>query len=150
MVSLLMTSSLLESLPCHRTGWDVALNPFSGVSIDPPSIEGEVPIGALVVKNDEIIGTGHNQKEKLKDTTKHAEIIAIQNASKTIGDWRLSHSTLYTNIEPCIMCCGAILHSRISKVVFCACEPKFGGVVSQAKLFDIKTSKGPFAPSLID
>lgn len=100
---------------------------------------GEVPIGAVVVVGDTIIGKGYNLKETRQDTVAHAEILAIQDASKAVGTWRLSNSTLYTNVEPCIMCCGAILHARVDRVVFCASEPKFGGVISQANLFDIPT-----------
>lgn len=100
---------------------------------------GEVPIGAIVVVGGNIVGEGENRKETLQDTVAHAEILAIQNASKTLGSWRLNNATLYTNVEPCIMCCGAILHSRVNRVVFCAAEPKFGGVVSQANLLDIPT-----------
>jgi tRNA(adenine34) deaminase len=79
----------------------------------------EVPVGCVIVLNDEIIGTGYNQKNSTNDVTNHAEIIAIRNASKKIGDWRLDGSVLYTTVEPCQMCLGAIRESRVSKVVFC-------------------------------
>ncbi len=100
---------------------------------------GEVPIGAIVVVEGKIVGEGQNRKETQQDTVAHGEILAIQNASKNLGTWRLNNSTLYTNIEPCIMCCGAIIHARINRVVFCTDEPKFGGVISQTNLFDIPT-----------
>ncbi len=100
---------------------------------------GEVPIGAIVVAEGEIVGVGQNRKETRQDTVAHAEILAIQDASKKLGSWRLNNSTLYTNIEPCIMCCGAIIHARINRVVFCTNEPKFGGIISQTNLFDIPT-----------
>jgi len=88
--------------------------------------EGEVPVGAVIVKDDTIIGRGHNRVESLKDPTAHAEIIAISAACNTLGNWRLNGSMLYVTIEPCLMCGGAILHSRIEKVVYGIKEPKFG------------------------
>jgi len=88
--------------------------------------EGEVPVGAVIVKDDKIIGRGHNRVESLRDPTAHAEIIAISSACNTIGDWRLNDSTLYVTVEPCLMCGGAIIHSRIDKVVYGIKEPKFG------------------------
>lgn len=80
--------------------------------------EDEVPVGAVVVKNNKIIGCGYNQKDRTKNPLKHAELIAIEEACKYIGDWRLNDCTLYTTFEPCMMCMGAIVESRISKVVY--------------------------------
>ena len=80
--------------------------------------EDEVPVGAVVVKDNKIIGCGYNQKDKTKNPLKHAELIAIEDACKYIGDWRLNDCTLYTTFEPCMMCMGAIIESRISKVVY--------------------------------
>ncbi len=80
--------------------------------------KGEVPVGAVIVKNDKIIGKGHNMVETLKDATAHAEIIAITAASRYMNNWRLDGSTLYVTLEPCIMCAGAIILSRISRVVY--------------------------------
>lgn len=77
---------------------------------------GEVPVGAVIVKDNIIIGRGHNLKEVMKDATMHAEMIAIKEASKFIGDWRLNGCDMYVTLEPCVMCTGAILHSRISKL----------------------------------
>ena len=88
--------------------------------------EGEVPVGAIIVKDDIIIGRGYNRVESLKDPTAHAEIIAISAACNTIKNWRLNGSKLYVTVEPCMMCGGAILHSRIEKVVYSVKEPKFG------------------------
>ncbi len=88
--------------------------------------DGEVPVGAVVVKDGAIIGRGHNRVESLVDPTAHAEIIAISAACNTLKNWRLNGATLYVTVEPCLMCGGAILHSRLSKVVFAAKEPKFG------------------------
>lgn len=86
----------------------------------------EVPIGAIIVKDNKIIGRGFNLKETRQDTTCHAEIIAIKEASKNIGNWRLTGSTLYTTIEPCPMCAGAIVNSRIDRIVIGARDPKSG------------------------
>ena len=76
----------------------------------------EIPVGAVIVKNGEIIAKAHNIKEEKKDTTKHAEIIAIQKASKKLESWRLNDCELYVTLEPCPMCAGAIIQSRIKKV----------------------------------
>ena len=78
----------------------------------------EVPIGAIVVLHDRIIGKGYNQVDSLGDPTAHAEILAITAAANTIGDWRLNNCTIYVTKEPCSMCAGAIVNSRISRVVF--------------------------------
>ena len=78
----------------------------------------EIPIGAIVVQNDKIIGRGYNQREQLNDPTAHAEIIAITAAANTIGDWRLNKCILYVTKEPCPMCAGAIINSRLKMVVF--------------------------------
>jgi tRNA(adenine34) deaminase len=86
----------------------------------------EVPIGAVVVYEDKIIGKGHNQVESLKDPTAHAEIIAIGAASNFINSWRLSGSSIYVTIEPCAMCAGAIVLSRIDRLIFGAKDPKAG------------------------
>ncbi|WP_197585785.1 tRNA adenosine(34) deaminase TadA [Thermosulfidibacter takaii] len=97
----------------------------------------EVPIGAVIVDPEgNIIGRGHNLKETTKDPTAHAEIIAIREASQKIGDWRLEGCTLFSTIEPCIMCCGAIIQARISKVYYGAPDPKFGAVESLYRIFD--------------
>ncbi len=100
--------------------------------------EGEVPIGAVVVCNGEVIGRGYNTKNSGKSALHHAEIKAIEDASSKIGDWRLDECSLYVTLEPCLMCSGAIIHARIRNVFFGAEEPKFGGVVSLAHTFDIE------------
>ena len=100
--------------------------------------EGEVPIGAVVVKDGVVIGRGRNAKAVAKTATSHAEIIAIEDASKNTGDWRLDECSLYVTVEPCLMCAGTIIHSRIRNVVFGVPEPKFGGVISLANTFDIQ------------
>lgn len=87
---------------------------------------GEVPIGAVVIHNGEIIASGHNVRETLQTTLSHAELIAIEEANKKIGSWRLEDCTLYVTLEPCPMCAGAIVQSRIKRVVFGANDPKAG------------------------
>ncbi|SET75275.1 tRNA-adenosine deaminase [Natronincola peptidivorans] len=98
--------------------------------------KGEVPIGAIVVRKDEVVATGHNLRESLKDATAHAEIISIQKACKKAGGWRLTESVLYVTIEPCPMCAGAILQSRIDRVVIGAMDPKAGACGSVINLFN--------------
>ncbi len=95
---------------------------------------GEVPVGAVIVKGDSIISEGHNLTGSLKDPTAHAEVIAIRQASKMLGDWRLVDCTLYTTLEPCAMCAGALVLSRIHRLVFGAKDPKSGMVGSLENL----------------
>lgn len=94
----------------------------------------EVPIGAVVVLNGEIIGRGHNQKETLKDPTAHAEIIAIREAARNLGSWRLTEADLYVTLEPCPMCAGAIVNARINRLIYGADDPKTGAVSSLMNL----------------
>ena len=98
--------------------------------------KGEVPVGAVVVRNGQIIGRGHNQVEALNDPTAHAEILAIGAAGGHGDGWRLDDATLYVTLEPCTMCCGAILLARVGTVVFGASDPRAGGVVSTGRLLD--------------
>ena len=93
-------------------------------------LEEEVPIGAVIVRGEQVIASAHNQREQLKDPTAHAEMIAITQAAAAVGDWRLEECTLYVTLEPCIMCSGAILQARIPLVVFGATDPKAGAVDS--------------------
>ena len=98
----------------------------------------EVPIGAVIVKDNKIIGKGYNQVESLKDSTAHAEILAITSASDSLGDWRLNKSSLYVTKEPCLMCWGAIRNSRISQVYFGANDQGINLEILQSKLeFDM-------------
>jgi len=87
---------------------------------------GEVPVGAVVVKNGRIIGRGHNQRETLSDPTAHAEMIAITAAAAAVESWRLDECTLYVTLEPCAMCAGAIVLARVQRLVFGAADPKAG------------------------
>ncbi len=95
---------------------------------------GEVPVGALVVKDGEIIAAAHNQPIGLHDPSAHAEIQAIRNAAKILGNYRLVDCTLYVTLEPCVMCTGAIQHARIAQLVYGAKDPKTGACGSVVNL----------------
>jgi tRNA(adenine34) deaminase len=92
--------------------------------------EDEVPVGAVIVHEERIIASAHNQREQLRDPTAHAEMIAITQAAESMGDWRLQNCTLYVTLEPCPMCAGAIVQARIPVVVYGATDPKAGAVAS--------------------
>ena len=94
----------------------------------------DVPIGALVVRDGEVIGTGHNEREVRADPTAHAEMIALREAARAIGSWRVLDAVLYVTLEPCAMCAGAIVLARVPRVVFAATDPKAGAAGS---VFDI-------------
>ena len=96
----------------------------------------EVPVGAVIVRNGEIIARAYNQKETKYDTTKHAEILAIQRASKKLGAWRLLDCEMYVTLEPCSMCAGAIINSRIKKLYIGAMDYKTGAVGSKLNLLE--------------
>ncbi len=95
----------------------------------------EVPIGAIIVKNNKIISRAYNKKEKSKIATHHAEILAINKACKKLKNWRLIDCTLYVTVEPCLMCCGAIIQSRIKKVVYGIPNKNYGGIESVSNSF---------------
>lgn len=97
-------------------------------------LEGEVPVGAIIVKNNKIIASAHNMKEKLKDPTAHAEIMAIRRATEILKDWRLTGCELYVTLEPCPMCAAAICQSRISKVYIGTFDPIAGACGSVVNL----------------
>jgi len=98
--------------------------------------EGEVPVGCVIVHDGVIVGRGHNQVERLKDATAHAEIVAIGAASTALDSWRLSECTLYVTLEPCAMCAGAIVLARVGRVVFGALDPKAGACGSVLNVID--------------
>lgn len=100
--------------------------------------KGEVPIGAVIVSDSKIIARGHNLKETAEDATNHAEIIAIKKASKKLGRWRLTDSTIYVTLEPCLMCMGALIQARIERLVFGCLDPKAGACGS---LYDLSHDK---------
>jgi len=96
----------------------------------------DIPVGAVIIKDNKVISTGHNQCIQKKNATLHAEMVAINNACIAINNWRLDGCTLITTLEPCCMCTGAILQSRIQKVVFTALDDKAGCILSQYTLLD--------------
>jgi len=98
--------------------------------------DGEVPVGAVVVRDNRILGRGHNRTEATHDPTAHAEILAIGAAGEALGDWRLTGADLYVTLEPCAMCAGAIQLGRLRRVVFGPRDPKFGGCVSVLNVLD--------------
>ena len=101
--------------------------------------EGEVPVGAVVVKKTtgEIVGEGRNMRERAKNALAHAEVIAIDMACRTLGGWRLPECAIYVTLEPCPMCCGAIINSRIDDVFFGAYDLKSGSAVSVQRMFEL-------------
>lgn len=100
----------------------------------------EVPIGAVIVKDGQVISKGHNLRETKQNSLNHAEIIAIDKACKKLKNFRLEDCELYVTVEPCLMCAGAIVQSRIKKVVFGTRDPKYGAVVSVSNAFDITSN----------
>jgi tRNA(adenine34) deaminase len=100
--------------------------------------EDEVPIGAVIVHGERVIAAAHNQRERLRDPTAHAEMIAITQAAESLGSWRLEGCTMYVTLEPCPMCAGAVIQARIPVVVYGAADPKAGAVQS---LFQLLTDR---------
>ena len=98
--------------------------------------EGEVPVGAVVVKDGEAIGEGWNRPIASHDPTAHAEIVAMRQAAQRLGNYRLTCTTLYVTLEPCLMCAGAMVHARVKRLVFGAYDPKRGALNSTAHVFD--------------
>ena len=96
----------------------------------------EVPVGAVVVRNNTIIGQGFNQTIALRDPSAHAEILALRDAAQTVGNHRLSDASLYVTLEPCIMCAGAMLHARIARLIYGARDEKFGAAGSALNLLE--------------
>ena len=96
----------------------------------------EVPVGAVIVKDGKIIGRGHNLRVSKSNALLHAEIVAIQDACKNINNWRLDGATLIVTNEPCVMCTGAIMQARISKVIFCSLNQKMGAILSNFNILD--------------
>lgn len=105
--------------------------------------EGEVPVGAVVVLGDEIVGRGRNRREKGKNALAHAELEAIDEACKRLGGWRLWQCDMYVTLEPCPMCTGAIINSRIKRLVYGASDYKAGSCGSVVNLFDLPYNHKP-------
>lgn len=105
--------------------------------------EGEVPVGCVIVRGDEIVGWGRNRREKNKSALAHAEMEAIARANEALGGWRLWECTLYVTLEPCPMCAGAIVSARIPRVVYGAKDSKFGACHSVCALFDMNFNHHP-------
>ena len=113
---------MLAALAEARAAWD----------------DGDVPVGAVVVREGRIIARGHNQREKLEDPTAHAEMIALTAAASAVGRWRLDGCSLYVTLEPCVMCAGAVVLARIERLVYGAHDPKAGACTS---LYSIPTDE---------
>ena len=111
---------------------------------------GEIPVGAVVVSPDgEVIGEGYNLREQLNSPIAHAEIIAIEQAAKRLGSWRLTDCTLYVTLEPCPMCAGAVMNSRLKRVVYGAFDDKNGACASVVCLFEEKFTHIPYVRSRV-
>lgn len=111
---------------------------------------GEIPVGAIVVDPDgNIIGEGYNLREHTNSPTAHAEILAIEQAAKHLGSWRLTGCTLYVTLEPCPMCAGAVMNARLKRLVYGAFDDKNGACASVAALFDEKFTHIPFVRSRV-
>ena len=100
---------------------------------------GEVPVGAVAVSSGEVVGRGFNRPIGAVDPTAHAEVIALREAARTLGNYRLTGVDLYVTLEPCLMCVGALVHARVGRVVFGAREPKTGALVSAVQALEIPT-----------
>lgn len=107
-------------------------------------LEDEVPVGCVIVKDDKIIARGHNKKEKNNNAILHAEIVALNKAQKKLNDWHLNDCTMYVTLEPCLMCTGAIIQTRIKKVVYGCLDPKGGAIESVMKIDEIKNLNHSF------
>src|SRR5439155_27123829 len=97
--------------------------------------EGEVPVGAVVVLDGEVVGRGRNGPIRTSDPTAHAEVVALRDAAQRVGNYRLVGATLYVTVEPCVMCAGALMHARVARVVYGARDPKTGACGSVVNLF---------------
>jgi tRNA(adenine34) deaminase len=122
-----------------RQGTDETLDEFMRAALEEArrGLEaGEVPVGAVVVLDGAIVARAHNAPIALADPTAHAEILALREAGRKTGNYRLPGATLYVTMEPCAMCCGAALHARVARVVYGAADPKAGAVESLYRLLD--------------
>ena len=118
---------------------DAADQHFMGLALDQARLAeaaGEVPVGAVVVRDGAVVGRGFNQPIGRNDPSAHAEMIALRAAAQHLGNYRLTGCSLYVTLEPCVMCSGAIFHSRITEVIYGTADPKTGAVESVTHLFD--------------
>jgi tRNA(adenine34) deaminase len=112
---------------------------FMGLALeeaDRAAAAGEVPVGAVVVLDGRVLARGHNAPIGSQDPTAHAEIVALRAAARALGNYRLPGVTLYSTVEPCVMCCGALVHARVARLVYGATDPKAGAVESRFRLLD--------------
>lgn len=133
-----ITPFVLANIDVNRSGGVIMID-FMQIAKEEALLardKGEIPVGAVIVKNGIIIGRGHNLKESLNDSTAHAEILAIKEASKYIGDWRLNGSEIYVTLEPCPMCASAIVQSRISQIYIGTFNKDMGACGSVINLLD--------------
>ena len=125
-----------ESLRAHHSSLDESLMRAALDEARRGLAAGEVPIGAVVARDGDIVARAHNAPIALNDPTAHAEILALRRAASAIGNYRLTGATLYVTVEPCAMCCGAALHARVARIVYGAADPKAGAVESLYRLLD--------------
>lgn len=123
---------ILQGSGCADAGWMRRALALA----DRAAAGDEVPVGALVVRDGELLGEGFNQVISARDPTAHAEIVALRAAAQAVGNYRLPGTVLYVTLEPCTMCVGAMLHARVERLVFAAREPRAGAVCSQCQLLD--------------
>jgi tRNA(adenine34) deaminase len=112
---------------------------FMGLALeeaDRAATAGEVPVGAVVVLDGRVVARGHNAPVAERDPTAHAEIVALRAAAREVGNYRLPDVTLYSTVEPCAMCCGALVHARVARLVYGAADPKAGAVQSLFRLLE--------------
>lgn len=129
----------VSSAVVHDNAADAAHERFMALALAQAQLawdRGEVPVGAIVVKDGEVIATGFNQPISGHDPTAHAEIVALRAAADKLGNYRLPGCELYVTLEPCIMCSGAMMHARLARVIYAATDPKTGACGSVVNLFD--------------
>ncbi len=128
-----MTEKIAEN---EQSLADLRLMALALAEAEQAALEDEVPIGAVIVRQGQVLASAHNQREQLRDPTAHAEMIAITQAATALNSWRLEDCTLYVTLEPCPMCAGAIVQSRVKRVVYGADDPKAGAVRSLYQLLE--------------
>lgn len=134
---ILMVKSRMDSLPqAAMTDADLHWMQRALTLAETAAQQGEVPVGAVLVREGLLVGEGFNQPISSHDPTAHAEIVALRAAASALGNYRLPDTTLYVSLEPCTMCIGAMMHARVGRLVFAAREPRAGAVCSQHQLCD--------------